>query len=83
MAKQERIRLSERTMAGLEKARKEGRVGGRPKVITDRQGEGASCSRQVAADDSPGDGIKHHHRRQDLQGRCMTVVESLHRGVEA
>ena len=36
MAKQERIRLSERTKAGLEKARKEGRVGGRPKVITDR-----------------------------------------------
>jgi DNA invertase Pin-like site-specific DNA recombinase len=36
IAKQERIRLSERTMAGLEKARKEGRVGGRPKVITDR-----------------------------------------------
>jgi DNA invertase Pin-like site-specific DNA recombinase len=36
IAEQERIRLSERTMAGLEKARKEGRVGGRPKVITDR-----------------------------------------------
>jgi DNA invertase Pin-like site-specific DNA recombinase len=36
IAKQERIRLSERTMAGLEKARKEGRVGGRPRVITDR-----------------------------------------------
>jgi DNA invertase Pin-like site-specific DNA recombinase len=32
IAKQERIRLSERTMAGLEKARKEGRVGGKPKV---------------------------------------------------
>ena len=27
IAKQERIRLSERTMAGLEKARREGRVG--------------------------------------------------------
>jgi DNA invertase Pin-like site-specific DNA recombinase len=36
IAKQERIRLSERTIAGLERARKEGRVGGRPKVIVDR-----------------------------------------------
>jgi DNA invertase Pin-like site-specific DNA recombinase len=36
IAKQERIRLSERTMAGLEKARKQGRVGGRARVITDR-----------------------------------------------
>jgi DNA invertase Pin-like site-specific DNA recombinase len=36
IAKQERIRLSERTMAGLERARKQGRVGGRPRVVTDR-----------------------------------------------
>ena len=32
IAKQERVRLSERTLAGLERARKAGRVGGRPKV---------------------------------------------------
>lgn len=31
-AKQERIRISERTLAGLAKARSQGRVGGRPKV---------------------------------------------------
>ena len=36
IAKQERIRLSERTMVGLERARKQGRVGGRPRVVTDR-----------------------------------------------
>jgi hypothetical protein len=30
--KQERVRLSERTIAGLERARAHGRVGGRPKV---------------------------------------------------
>jgi DNA invertase Pin-like site-specific DNA recombinase len=36
IAKQERVRLSERTIAGLQKARKEGRVGGRPRVIVDR-----------------------------------------------
>ena len=36
IAKQERIRLSERTKAGLQRARKQGRVGGRPKVVCDR-----------------------------------------------
>lgn len=36
IAKQERVRLSERTIAGLEKARKAGRVGGRPRVVCDR-----------------------------------------------
>ena len=33
LARQERIRLSERVTAGLARARKEGRVGGRPKII--------------------------------------------------
>lgn len=37
IAQQERIRLSERTLAGLERARKQGRVGGRPRVVADRQ----------------------------------------------
>ena len=36
IAKQERIRLSERTIAGLEKARRAGRAGGRPRVVVDR-----------------------------------------------
>jgi DNA invertase Pin-like site-specific DNA recombinase len=31
VAKQERVRLSERTIAGLERARAQGRIGGRPK----------------------------------------------------
>jgi DNA invertase Pin-like site-specific DNA recombinase len=35
VAKQERVRLSERTIAGLERARKQGRIGGRPKVEDD------------------------------------------------
>ena len=35
IAKQERIRLSERTLAGLERARKAGRIGGRPKAEDD------------------------------------------------
>lgn len=37
IAKQERIRLSERTVAGLERARKQGRIGGRPRVVTNRR----------------------------------------------
>ncbi len=37
IAKQERIRLSERTLAGLEKARRAGRVGGRPRLVVNRQ----------------------------------------------
>lgn len=35
VAKQERVRLSERTMAGLERARAQGRVGGRPRAEDD------------------------------------------------
>ena len=38
IAKQERIRLSERTLAGLARARKEGRIGGRPRLVVDRNG---------------------------------------------
>ncbi len=36
IAKQERIRLSERTIAGLEKARRAGRIGGRPRLVVNR-----------------------------------------------
>lgn len=37
IAKQERIRLSERTKAGLERAKAQGRIGGRPRVICNRE----------------------------------------------
>ncbi len=33
VAKQERVRLSERTKAGLERAKAQGRIGGRPKIV--------------------------------------------------
>ena len=36
IAKQEHIRIRERTIAGLEKARKQGRTGGRPRLIVNR-----------------------------------------------
>jgi DNA invertase Pin-like site-specific DNA recombinase len=35
IAKQERVRLSERTIAGLQVARARGRVGGRPRIQCD------------------------------------------------
>jgi DNA invertase Pin-like site-specific DNA recombinase len=36
IAKQERVRLSERTVAGLEKARRHGRIGGRRPLVVNR-----------------------------------------------
>jgi DNA invertase Pin-like site-specific DNA recombinase len=36
LAKKERLKISERTLAGLERARKQGRVGGRPRLVLDR-----------------------------------------------
>ena len=36
LAKQERVRLSERVVAGLQRAKSQGRVGGRPKAVFDR-----------------------------------------------
>jgi DNA invertase Pin-like site-specific DNA recombinase len=35
VAKQERVRLSERTIAGLQRAKAQGRVGGRPRIEHD------------------------------------------------
>jgi DNA invertase Pin-like site-specific DNA recombinase len=37
VAKQERVRRSERTIAGLERARAQGRIGGRPKAEDDHK----------------------------------------------
>jgi DNA invertase Pin-like site-specific DNA recombinase len=37
LAKQERLKISERTVAGLERARRQGRVGGRPRLVVDRK----------------------------------------------
>jgi DNA invertase Pin-like site-specific DNA recombinase len=36
LAKQERLKISERTIAGLQRAKRQGRVGGRPRVAVDR-----------------------------------------------
>ena len=49
LAHQERVRLSERVVAGLERARAEGRVGGRPKVRRERDKDAAKI-RQLRDD---------------------------------
>ena len=55
IAKQERVRLSERTIAGLERARKQGRVGGRPRLVLDHDritllDEEGWTTREIAAE---------------------------------
>jgi DNA invertase Pin-like site-specific DNA recombinase len=58
VAKQERVRRSERTLAGLERARAEGRVGGRPSKADDYKlaakvrhlHRGGASLRQIAAE---------------------------------
>lgn len=58
VAKQERVRLSERTIAGLERARSQGRIGGRPKTADNpkiatklvRLREQGKSIRQIAAE---------------------------------
>jgi DNA invertase Pin-like site-specific DNA recombinase len=58
VAKQERVRRSERTIAGLERARAQGRVGGRPKAEDDhklvakvtRLHKSGNSLRQIAAE---------------------------------
>jgi DNA invertase Pin-like site-specific DNA recombinase len=60
LAKQERVRLSERVTAGLARARKAGRTGGRPKVIVSttkirkRQIKGSAQCRLVLVLDAAG-----------------------------
>jgi DNA invertase Pin-like site-specific DNA recombinase len=57
VAKQERVRLSERTIAGLQRAKAQGRVGGRPKVEDDAKlmkqfhklREAGTSTRKIAA----------------------------------
>jgi DNA invertase Pin-like site-specific DNA recombinase len=54
VAKQERVRLSERTIAGLQRAKAEGRIGGRPKAEDDYK-----LVRRVEALRAEGKSIRH------------------------
>ena len=66
VAKQERVRLSERTVAGLERAKAKGRVGGRPRVDYDRERVMAlRPGRQVAGEHRWRTGAGENYRQQD------------------
>ena len=55
VAKQERVRLSERVHAGLERAKAQGRVGGRPRIRRDRDRDAKIIRQMRAEGDSYGE----------------------------
>jgi DNA invertase Pin-like site-specific DNA recombinase len=55
VAKQERVRLSERVQAGLERAKAQGRVGGRPKVKRERDKDAKTIRRMRGEGQSYGE----------------------------
>ncbi len=69
VAKQERVRLSERVMAGLKRARKAGRVGGRPMANFDR--------RKALALHAKGESLR------TIAGKVGTTAPTLQRFIKA
>jgi DNA invertase Pin-like site-specific DNA recombinase len=74
IAKQERVRLSERTIAGLARARAQGRRGGRPALVIDREriarlNEDGFTTREIAAET----GISAASVCRILKTRCRKV----------
>lgn len=55
VAKQERVRLSERVQAGLERAKAQGRVGGRPKIKRERDKDAKTIRRMRGEGQSYGE----------------------------
>ena len=74
LARQERIRLSERVVAGLARARKEGRVGGRPKVVvsTNKMQRAGRSGTQRGADRRPA--WMQPHDRGSPTGRSVKAL---------
>ena len=74
LAHQERVRLSERVVAGLERARKQGRVGGRPKVRRDRDKD-ATRIRQLREEGESLQGIADElgRSKSDVARVCATL----------
>jgi DNA invertase Pin-like site-specific DNA recombinase len=74
IAKQERVRLSERTLAGLERARRQGRVGGRPR-INRKQDRDAKRIRQLRDDGQSYTEIADElgRSRADIARVCVTL----------
>jgi DNA invertase Pin-like site-specific DNA recombinase len=74
IAKQERVRISERTIAGLERARAKGRVGGRPRIRRDRDKDAAKI-RQLREDGQSYQDIADElgRSRSDIHRVCVTL----------
>jgi DNA invertase Pin-like site-specific DNA recombinase len=74
LAHQERVRLSERVLAGLERARAQGRVGGRPKVKRERDRDAAQIRRMRDEGQSYVDIADELGRsKSDIHRVCMTL----------
>ena len=75
IAKQERVRLSERTLAGLERARKQGRVGGRPRIKRERDKD-AKRIRELREDGQSYTEIADElgRSRSDIARVCQTLA---------
>jgi len=78
IAKQERVRLSERTLAGLERARAKGRVGGRPKIRREKDRDAAKI-RQLRDEGQSYQEIADElgRSRSDIHRVCATLGCSL------
>ena len=90
IAKQERIRISERVHAGLARARKQGRIGGRPRLILSHAkvlalGQEGCTIREIA--EEMGVSPASIHRRSSPPYRrcdsCLTGVTDLSCSLEA
>ena len=74
VAKQEHVRISERVRAGLERAKAQGRVGGRPKVRRDRDRHAKRIKEMRDAGDSYGEIAAELGRsKSDIYRVCQTL----------
>src|ERR1035438_6888778 len=74
VAKQGRVRLSERVHAGLERAKAQGRVGGRPRIRRDRDRDAKIIRQMRAEGDSYGEIADALGRsKADVYRVCMTL----------
>jgi DNA invertase Pin-like site-specific DNA recombinase len=74
LAHQERVRLSERVVAGLERARAQGRVGGRPRVKRERDRDASRIQRMRDEGQSYADIADELGRsKSDIHRVCQTL----------
>jgi DNA invertase Pin-like site-specific DNA recombinase len=72
VAKQERVRRSERTIAGLERAKAQGRIGGRPSKVDD-----SKLRRRVAALKGKGQSLR------QIAAECDVAVNTVRKLLDA